>query len=208
MGAPCLIVPCPPGDYEVSIKFNEEHIPDSPFIVPVASHSDDARRLTVTSLQVLGTLSVKPWGTPGFTDASGSPRHSWAALSPCYTLGMPLCATFGSPVAPLDPLGPSLPPSCHSWGHLSLPHVTPRPLCGHSVPLCASLGTLSGASLTSLVSHCTPLSPLGPLCCPFVTLGVPWSHLSPPYVTIGALPGATSVSLALILGHLAPLCHP
>uniref|UniRef100_A0A8C5TKK6 FLNC n=1 Tax=Malurus cyaneus samueli TaxID=2593467 RepID=A0A8C5TKK6_9PASS len=40
-----------PGDYEVSIKFNEEHIPDSPFVVPVASHSDDARRLTVTSLQ-------------------------------------------------------------------------------------------------------------------------------------------------------------
>ncbi|NWU93714.1 FLNA protein, partial [Upupa epops] len=45
-----------PGDYEVSIKFNEEHIPDSPFVVPVASHSDDARRLTVTSLQE--TVSV------------------------------------------------------------------------------------------------------------------------------------------------------
>uniref|UniRef100_A0A8D0GIS0 Filamin C n=1 Tax=Sphenodon punctatus TaxID=8508 RepID=A0A8D0GIS0_SPHPU len=41
-----------PGDYEVSIKFNDEHIPDSPFVVPVASRSDDARRLTVTSLQV------------------------------------------------------------------------------------------------------------------------------------------------------------
>uniref|UniRef100_A0A3B4WBT0 Filamin A n=1 Tax=Seriola lalandi dorsalis TaxID=1841481 RepID=A0A3B4WBT0_SERLL len=41
-----------PGDYEVSIRFNEEHIPDSPFIVPVASPSDDARRLTVASLQV------------------------------------------------------------------------------------------------------------------------------------------------------------
>lgn len=41
-----------PGDYEVSIKFNDEHIPDSPFIVPIASVSDDARRLTVTSLQV------------------------------------------------------------------------------------------------------------------------------------------------------------
>lgn len=41
-----------PGDYEVSIKFNDEHIPDSPFVVPVASLSDDARRLTVTSLQV------------------------------------------------------------------------------------------------------------------------------------------------------------
>ncbi|XP_056101655.1 filamin-C isoform X1 [Rhinichthys klamathensis goyatoka] len=40
-----------PGDYEVSIKFNNEHIPDSPFIVPVATLSDDAGRLTVTSLQ-------------------------------------------------------------------------------------------------------------------------------------------------------------
>ncbi|NXQ34455.1 FLNC protein, partial [Alaudala cheleensis] len=62
-------------DYEVSIKFNEEHIPDSPFIVPVASHSDDARRLTVTSLQVLGTPPVKPWGTPGITDAPWSRGH-------------------------------------------------------------------------------------------------------------------------------------
>ncbi|CAB1345835.1 unnamed protein product [Coregonus sp. 'balchen'] len=26
-----------PGDYEVSIKFNDEHIPDSPFIVPIAT---------------------------------------------------------------------------------------------------------------------------------------------------------------------------
>uniref|UniRef100_A0A672SP15 Filamin C n=1 Tax=Sinocyclocheilus grahami TaxID=75366 RepID=A0A672SP15_SINGR len=42
-----------PGDYEVSIKFNNEHIPDSPFIVPVATLSDDARRLTVTSLQII-----------------------------------------------------------------------------------------------------------------------------------------------------------
>lgn len=40
------------GDYEVSIKFNNEHIPDSPFIVPIATLSDEARRLTVTSLQV------------------------------------------------------------------------------------------------------------------------------------------------------------
>ncbi|XP_073688386.1 filamin-C isoform X2 [Garra rufa] len=40
-----------PGDYEVSIKFNNEHIPDSPFSVSVATLSDDARRLTVTSLQ-------------------------------------------------------------------------------------------------------------------------------------------------------------
>lgn len=43
---------CFPGDYEVSVKFNDEHIPDSPFVVPVGSTSDDARRLTVSSLQV------------------------------------------------------------------------------------------------------------------------------------------------------------
>lgn len=42
----------PVGDYEVSIRFNDEHVPDSPFVVPVASPSDDARRLTVASLQV------------------------------------------------------------------------------------------------------------------------------------------------------------
>lgn len=46
------------GDYEVSIKFNDEHIPDSPFVVPVASLSDDARRLTVTSLQVCAGVRV------------------------------------------------------------------------------------------------------------------------------------------------------
>uniref|UniRef100_A0A8C8LUU8 Calponin-homology (CH) domain-containing protein n=1 Tax=Oncorhynchus tshawytscha TaxID=74940 RepID=A0A8C8LUU8_ONCTS len=40
-----------PGDYEVSIKFNNEHIPDSPFVVPIATLSDEACRLTVTSLQ-------------------------------------------------------------------------------------------------------------------------------------------------------------
>ena len=45
-------LPPPAGDYEVSIRFNDEHIPDSPFVVPVASPSDDARRLTVASLQV------------------------------------------------------------------------------------------------------------------------------------------------------------
>lgn len=47
-----------PGDYEVSIKFNNEHIPDSPFIVPIATLSDEARRLTVTSLQVSSRTHV------------------------------------------------------------------------------------------------------------------------------------------------------
>ncbi|CAB1330344.1 unnamed protein product, partial [Coregonus sp. 'balchen'] len=45
------------GDYEVSIRFNDEHIPDSPFVVAVASPSDDARRLTVASHQ--GQIDAK-----------------------------------------------------------------------------------------------------------------------------------------------------
>ncbi|KAA8591193.1 hypothetical protein FQN60_002136 [Etheostoma spectabile] len=47
-------------DYEVSIRFNDEHIPDSPFVVPVASPSDDARRLTVASLQESGLKVNQP----------------------------------------------------------------------------------------------------------------------------------------------------
>ena len=54
---------CISGDYEVSIKFNDEHIPDSPFIVPVATLSDDARRLTVTSLQVKAfSIMIRKFG--------------------------------------------------------------------------------------------------------------------------------------------------
>ncbi|XP_054622815.1 filamin-C-like isoform X3 [Dunckerocampus dactyliophorus] len=65
-----------PGDYEVSIKFNDEHIPDSPFIVPVATLSDDARRLTITSLQDSGLkvnqeacFAVQLNGARGLIDA-------------------------------------------------------------------------------------------------------------------------------------------
>ncbi|XP_073773215.1 filamin-B isoform X1 [Danio rerio] len=49
-----------PGDYEVSIKFNDEHIPESPFLVPVFAPVDDARRLTVTSLQESGLKVNQP----------------------------------------------------------------------------------------------------------------------------------------------------
>lgn len=41
-----------PGDYEISVKFNDQHIPDSPYLVPVVAPVNDARRLTVTGLQV------------------------------------------------------------------------------------------------------------------------------------------------------------
>ncbi|XP_038628402.1 filamin-B isoform X2 [Tachyglossus aculeatus] len=49
-----------PGDYEVSVKFNDEHIPDSPYLVPVIAPSDDARRLTVMSLQESGLKVNQP----------------------------------------------------------------------------------------------------------------------------------------------------
>ncbi|KAM9845887.1 filamin-C-like isoform 2-T2 [Aulostomus maculatus] len=65
-----------PGDYEVSIKFNDEHIPDSPFIVPIATLSDDARRLAITSLQEMGlkvgqeaSFAVQLNGARGLIDA-------------------------------------------------------------------------------------------------------------------------------------------
>ncbi|XP_072567273.1 filamin-C-like [Paramormyrops kingsleyae] len=64
------------GDYELSIRFNDEHIPDSPFIIPVAKLSDDARRLTVTSLQEKGLkvnqeacFAVQRNGAQGVIDA-------------------------------------------------------------------------------------------------------------------------------------------
>ncbi|KAI4879622.1 hypothetical protein NFI96_025042 [Prochilodus magdalenae] len=65
-----------PGDYEVSVKFNDEHIPDSPYLVPVMAPSDDARRLTVTSLQESGlkvnqpaSFAVRLNGAQGTIDA-------------------------------------------------------------------------------------------------------------------------------------------
>ncbi|MGH0123636.1 UNVERIFIED_CONTAM: hypothetical protein FKN15_012776 [Acipenser sinensis] len=66
----------PPGGYEVSIKFNEEHILGSPFLVPVSAPTDDASRLTVTSLQESGlkvnhpaSFAVRLNGAKGLIDA-------------------------------------------------------------------------------------------------------------------------------------------
>ncbi|KAK2861659.1 hypothetical protein Q5P01_001192 [Channa striata] len=47
-------IPQEPGDYEISVKFNDQHIPDSPYLVPVVAPKNDARRLTVTGLQESG----------------------------------------------------------------------------------------------------------------------------------------------------------
>uniref|UniRef100_G3NI02 Filamin B n=1 Tax=Gasterosteus aculeatus TaxID=69293 RepID=G3NI02_GASAC len=49
-----------PGDYEISVKFNEQHIPDSPYLVPVVAPANDARRLTVTGLQESGLKANHP----------------------------------------------------------------------------------------------------------------------------------------------------
>ena len=38
----------------VSIRFNDEHIPDSPFRVPVMPSSGDARKITIQSLKQKG----------------------------------------------------------------------------------------------------------------------------------------------------------
>ncbi|XP_028810281.1 filamin-C isoform X10 [Denticeps clupeoides] len=78
-----------PGDYEVSIKFNDEHIPDSPFIVPIATLSDDARRLTVTSLLETGlkvnqeaSFAVQLNGAQGVIDAKVHTPSG--AVEECY----------------------------------------------------------------------------------------------------------------------------
>lgn len=89
-----VLSPCA-GDYEVSVKFNEEHIPDSPFVVPVASPSGDARRLTVSSLQVRHREKPPAWGPWARPDQS---RRTEQALALCQVtrpaqLGAPgLCS--------------------------------------------------------------------------------------------------------------------
>ncbi|XP_064160248.1 filamin-B isoform X2 [Anguilla rostrata] len=77
-----------PGDYEVAIKFNDQHIPDSPFLVPVCAPTDDARRLTVTSLQESGlkvnhpvSFAVRLNGAQGNIDAKV--RSPSGALEDC-----------------------------------------------------------------------------------------------------------------------------
>lgn len=68
---------CPePGEYQVSIKFNDEHIPDSPFTAIISPPIGDAKRLTVHSLRTKGleinkpfTFSINANGAKGKVDA-------------------------------------------------------------------------------------------------------------------------------------------
>ncbi|KAL8611652.1 hypothetical protein ACOMHN_065130 [Nucella lapillus] len=49
-----------PGEYYISIKFNDEHIPESPFRVPVTPSIGDARKISITALQERGLQVNKP----------------------------------------------------------------------------------------------------------------------------------------------------
>ncbi|XP_061544524.1 filamin-B [Phycodurus eques] len=49
-----------PGDYEIAIKFNERHIPDSPYLVRVAAPPYDGQRPTVAGLQKSGLKVNQP----------------------------------------------------------------------------------------------------------------------------------------------------
>ncbi|CAM2708294.1 unnamed protein product [Rotaria socialis] len=68
---------CPePGEYQISIKFNDEHIPDSPFNVAIVPPFGDAKKLTIHSLKTKGldvnrqyTFSVNVNGARGHVDA-------------------------------------------------------------------------------------------------------------------------------------------
>ncbi|BFZ10498.1 hypothetical protein BsWGS_13537 [Bradybaena similaris] len=48
------------GEYYVSVKFNDEHIPDSPFRVGITPSNADAKKLSVQSLQDRGLQVGKP----------------------------------------------------------------------------------------------------------------------------------------------------
>ena len=49
-----------PGEYQISVKFNDEHIPESPFTAYISPPIGDAKKLTVQSLRSKGLEINKP----------------------------------------------------------------------------------------------------------------------------------------------------
>uniref|UniRef100_A0A8D3ECL0 Calponin-homology (CH) domain-containing protein n=1 Tax=Scophthalmus maximus TaxID=52904 RepID=A0A8D3ECL0_SCOMX len=100
-----------PGDYEVSIKFNNEHIPDSPFIVPIATLSDEARRLTVTNIPPCLLSITLPTLFLFFSDKSAIrfiPRENGVhaidvKFNGCHIPGSPFNVRVGDPGLIGDP---------------------------------------------------------------------------------------------------------
>ncbi|KAI3369718.1 hypothetical protein L3Q82_024560 [Scortum barcoo] len=72
-----------PGDYEISVKFNDQHIPDSPYLVPVVAPANDARRLTVTGLQVRHEETPPHPACPALLKGSGAQLHKNVISGAC-----------------------------------------------------------------------------------------------------------------------------
>ncbi|KAG7270234.1 hypothetical protein CRUP_013951 [Coryphaenoides rupestris] len=102
-----------PGDYEVSVKFNEQHIPDSPYLVPVVAAVHDARRLTLTGLQESGlkvnhpaSFAVRLNGAQGKMEAKFAVRfiprengvhHVHVTFNHTHIPGSPFTVRVGDP---------------------------------------------------------------------------------------------------------------
>ncbi|XP_037107046.1 filamin-B isoform X2 [Syngnathus acus] len=64
-----------PGDYEIAVKFNDQHIPDSPYLVRVAASTYDTQRMIVTGLQKSGLKLNQPSAfTVSMEGAKGKPE--------------------------------------------------------------------------------------------------------------------------------------
>ncbi|BFZ08117.1 hypothetical protein BsWGS_11156 [Bradybaena similaris] len=73
-----------PGEYYVSVKFNDQHIPDSPFRVSISPSIGDARKISVQSLQDRALQVGKPAAiVVNFNGAKG--RLSAKVVSPSGT---------------------------------------------------------------------------------------------------------------------------
>lgn len=57
------------------MKFNDQHIPDSPYLVPVVAPANDARRLAVTGLQVRHEETPPHPACPALLKGSGAQLH-------------------------------------------------------------------------------------------------------------------------------------
>lgn len=55
-----LIRVCVPGEYRVGIKFNDQHIPDSPYKLFISPAQGDAHKLEVAQFPTTGVQADKP----------------------------------------------------------------------------------------------------------------------------------------------------
>lgn len=86
------------------MKFNDQHIPDSPYLVPVCAPPHDARRLTVNSLQVRHKETSPHRATSAAVKEQGSilccrrsyikrriPRERTKTRAACHNSGEMIC---------------------------------------------------------------------------------------------------------------------